>query len=62
MVMIKMVELLLQDPRVEPSVRNNEAILLATCYGHVKMIELLFQDPRVDPSALNFNRYVNLSI
>jgi ankyrin repeat protein len=44
------VELLLQDKRVDPSVRNNYAIRWASKYGHTDVVELLLQDKRVDPS------------
>ena len=42
-----MVKLLLQDPRVDPSDRNNGAIRLAHQNGHVEVVKLLLQDPRV---------------
>src|SRR3989304_4879217 len=43
----KIVELLLQDPRVDPSVRDNDAKKSAVIRGYDKIIELLLQDPRV---------------
>jgi hypothetical protein len=47
------VNLLLQDPRVDPSVRDNEAIIYASKYDNSAVVALLLQDPRVDPSAQN---------
>ena len=48
---IEIVELLLADPRVDPSANDNYAIELASQKGHDKVVELLLVDPRVDPSA-----------
>ena len=50
---VKVVELLLNDPRVDPSNYNNTAIRWASFEGRVKVVELLLNDPRVDPSANN---------
>ena len=50
---IEVVRLLLQDPRVDPSVSNNEAILNAVSNGHTEIVRLLLQDPRVDPTDDN---------
>ena len=47
----KVIELLLQDPRVDPSTENNFAIIHSAWTGRVKVVELLLQDPRVDPSV-----------
>ena len=49
----KVIELLLQDPRVDPSTENNFAIIHSAWTGRVKVVELLLQDPRVDPSVHN---------
>ena len=38
-------------PSVDPSARNNWAIQVASCYGHIEIVRLLLEDPRVDPSA-----------
>ncbi len=46
-----MVELLLKDPRVDPSSNNNYAIRKASKNGCVKMVGLLLQDSRVDPPS-----------
>jgi ankyrin repeat protein len=48
---IGQVRLLLQDPRVDPSARNNVAIRFAAANGHLEVMPLLLQDHRVDPSA-----------
>jgi hypothetical protein len=47
----ELVDLLLQDPRVDPSVRANGAIRYASTVGYLSVVERLLQDPRVDPSA-----------
>jgi hypothetical protein len=41
------------DPPVDPSVKNNLAIRLASEHGHLPIVERLLQDRRVDPSADN---------
>ncbi len=46
-----MVERLLRDDRVDPSIRNNYAIRYANANGHLSVVERLLQDERVDPSA-----------
>ena len=45
------VQLLLQDPRVDPAAQDNEAIRYASIDGHSAVVELLLQDPRIDPAA-----------
>jgi hypothetical protein len=45
------VQLLLTDPRVDPSAECQEAIIVASQEGREDLIELLLNDPRVDPSA-----------
>lgn len=47
----KIVELLLKNPRVDPSANDNLAIHVASQNGHSEVVELLLQDPRVDPAA-----------
>src|SRR3990172_2641629 len=49
---VKIVEILLQDPRVDPSDFDNEAITVAAQNGHVKVVKLLHQDPRVEHMLL----------
>jgi hypothetical protein len=44
------VEMLLQDNRVDPSANNNEAIQYASRYGHREVVEILLKDSRVNPS------------
>ncbi|UCG51380.1 MAG: ankyrin repeat domain-containing protein, partial [Candidatus Latescibacterota bacterium] len=48
---LEIVKLLLKGKRVDPSARDNEAILYAAQFGHTEIVELLLKDPRVDPSA-----------
>ena len=45
--------LLFEDPRVDPSARNNKAIQWASGQGHDAVVQLLLADARVDPSAQN---------
>jgi ankyrin repeat protein len=45
------VELLLLDPRVDPTADDNAAIQLASECGHDSVVKLLLADPRVDPAA-----------
>ena len=45
------VDLLLQDPRVKPSVNDNIPIKYASERGFTNIVERLLRDPRVDPSA-----------
>ena len=44
-----MVELLLSDARIDPSVNNNSALFYAATNGCYAVVELLLNDPRVDP-------------
>lgn len=46
---------LLKDPRVDPSVNNNEPIRWAMLRGKVDMVKSLLEDPRVDPTAHDNN-------
>jgi ankyrin repeat protein len=47
----EIVQLLLQDPRVDPSA--NEAIQIASEYGYFEIVRSLLQESRVDPSDQN---------
>ena len=47
----KSVERLIQDPRVDPTAKDNEAVQCAACYGRTEIVKMLLQDSRVDPSA-----------
>jgi ankyrin repeat protein len=49
---LKVINLLLQDERVDPSARNNVAIRSASQKGHLAVVERLLQDERVDPSII----------
>ena len=46
-----LVEELLRNPNVDPSVNYNYAICKASREGHVEVVRLIMKDPRVDPSA-----------
>ncbi len=48
---IEVVERLLQDPRVDPSVDDNDALVSACENGHSEVALRLLQDGRVDPST-----------
>ena len=47
----KIVEILLQDGRADPTHWNNWIIKIACDYGYGDIVELLLQDGRVDPTA-----------
>jgi ankyrin repeat protein len=47
----EVVQLLLNDNRIDPSAYNNNAIQKASSKGHVEVVRLLLSDNRVDPSA-----------
>jgi hypothetical protein len=45
------VKLLLKPKIIDPSSKDNAAIIEAASSGHFKIVKLLLKDPRVDPSA-----------
>lgn len=45
----RMVELLLDNPEIDPAANNNEAIRLASMKGHDAVVQLLIEDVRVEP-------------
>ena len=47
----EVVKLLLADPGVDPSAKDNESIRFASYYGHTEVVKLLLADLRVDPNA-----------
>jgi ankyrin repeat protein len=49
----EVVNLLLKNPKVDPSADNNYYIQRAAYNGHVEVVEILLQDRRVDPSVNN---------
>lgn len=55
------VELLLNDPRIDPSAVNNQAFIHALIYNHLDIARMLYLDPRVreayNPSQLNVRGY-----
>ena len=56
----EVVELLLENPRVDPSAEDNYAIRKASQAGEVEVVKLLLKDPRVDPSA-NYNDAIGIA-
>ena len=52
---VDVIQTLLQDFRVDPSVDNNYAIRFASRKGHTEVVQLLLQDSRVDPAAYDNN-------
>lgn len=42
---------LLQEPKVDPAMKNNLPLSFACSEGHKKVVELLLKDPRTSPSA-----------
>ena len=50
---VKIVKLLLSDPRVDPTTNYNYAIRFASEKGHLEVVKLLLSDHRVDPTAKN---------
>jgi hypothetical protein len=47
------VELLLNDPRIDPTTYEQSALLDAATNGHVDIVRHLLKDPRVDPTIDN---------
>lgn len=50
---LEIVKILLDDKRIDPSIKNNKAILVAVENDNFPMIMLLLTDTRVDPSDQN---------
>jgi len=50
---LAVVDRLLKDSRVDPSVQENSAITFAAENGHVAVVDRLLKDGRVDPAAKN---------
>jgi len=48
---LQYVKELIQDLRVDPSVKDNRAICVSAQHGHVEVVRLLLKDSRVDPST-----------
>ena len=61
---VKVVDFLLREKggKVDPTARDNQAIINASENGHVKVVELLLKDGRVDPTAQNNQAIINASI
>lgn len=47
--LVKMVEILIKDPKVDPGTNNNAAIRWASKKGYLKIVKELLEDERVDP-------------
>ncbi len=47
------VDILLQDPLVDPAANHSFALNVAAVNGHLDIVKRLLQDPRVDPTAYN---------
>jgi hypothetical protein len=50
---IKIIELLIDDPRVDPSDEDNTALHCALIDGYEDVVQILITDPRVDKSLLD---------
>jgi hypothetical protein len=48
-----LMDLMLQNPRVDPSAEKNTAIRCASACGHLAIVDRLLQDSRIDPSTSN---------
>ncbi len=48
-----LIKILLENPKINPSILNNYPIRCASLYGHIEVVKLLLTDPRVDPSEHN---------
>lgn len=48
-----LVRFLLQDGRLDPSIENSAALLIASRRGYTKIVELLLQDGRANPASQN---------
>jgi hypothetical protein len=49
------IKILLEDPRVDPSVSDNSSLISACYRGDVDIVKLLLKDYRVDPTVRNSN-------
>jgi hypothetical protein len=50
---LQIVNFLLQDPRIDPTVFDNFAVRVACENGHEKVVAMLLKDARVNPAAQN---------
>jgi hypothetical protein len=48
-----LMKLLLENPKIDPTINHNRAIFLAVKHGSVEVVKLLLEDPRVDPTIDN---------
>jgi ankyrin repeat protein len=59
---IDRVRILLQNPEVDPTADNNEALRYSSWKGHYEIVQLLLQDPRIDPSAHQNQALINAAV
>ncbi len=55
---LDILNLWLDDPSVDPSANDNEAIRSAAWNGHWDVVNRLLDDPRVDPSAIHYSSII----
>lgn len=55
---IKVINNLLEDPRIDPSIKNNQPLIEAIKNNHVSIVDRLLADPRVDPTDRNNNALI----
>jgi len=48
---IEAIRLMIADPRVDPTVEDNDLIQHACEKGYIEIVQILLSDPRVDPNA-----------
>lgn len=58
---VEVVEAMLEDPRVNPSVRGNAAIIQATKRGHPEVVRLLLSDPQINLSLKTVQKLLRKS-
>lgn len=54
---VKIVKLLLKDPRVDPSDEENYPLRKSASNGHLPVVRELLKHPKVDPGSRNFSAY-----
>ena len=47
---IKNVELLLNNPKINPSFSNNRVIMISAVHGYIEILKLFLNDNRIDPT------------
>ncbi|KAI8908595.1 hypothetical protein EDD86DRAFT_208069 [Gorgonomyces haynaldii] len=59
---VYILELLLSNPRTQPQMDNNAALINACCQGRLEMVQMLLKDQRVDPADRQGESIVRASI